>query len=229
MIDFHTHLLHSVDDGSRSLEESLKLLEMLSSQGVKKVFATPHFFAYKDTPERFFERRERAYSELISAYKPELINVSLGAEVAYFQGVSRMSALGDMRLFGTKLLLLEMPAERWNDYTVRELKELSCSGDIRLVIAHVERCKDYQPRSVWSSLIEHGVLMQTNASYFLNPKTSRRAVNLLKKGRIHLLSSDRHNVTSRPPRLSMALEVVRKKLGDDFITSMYGFLSEITV
>ena len=43
MIDFHSHILPGVDDGSASVEESLELLRMLASQGVDTVVATPHF------------------------------------------------------------------------------------------------------------------------------------------------------------------------------------------
>ena len=139
-----------------------------------------------------------------------------------------MSSLLDMRLFDTKLLLIEMPQEKWSDYTVRELVELSCSTDFTPVIAHVERYKDYQSKKTWNTLLDRGILMQANASYFINPKTKRRALKLLKKSDIHLISSDCHRIDSRPPRLKEAYDAVRAKLGEGFVTSMEGFLSEIT-
>lgn len=228
MIDLHTHVLPSVDDGSGSVEESLKLLEMLATQGVKKVFATPHFLADRDTPASFFERRARAFENLSSVDSKACENLFLGAEVAYFQGVSRMSALSDMRLGKTKLLLLEMPLERWSDYTVKELSELACSGSIRPVLAHVERCMPYQPASVLRSLLDSGIIMQANASFFLRPATSRKALKLYKRGVIHAVASDCHNVHLRPPRIGEALAIIAEKLGEKTVRSMCDLLEEIT-
>ena len=64
MIDFHTHILPKVDDGSRSLEQSLAMLNELKKQGVKKLVATPHFYANDESVESFLERRNRVYAEL---------------------------------------------------------------------------------------------------------------------------------------------------------------------
>ena len=64
MIDFHSHILPLMDDGSRSVEESCKMLEELSSQGVTKVAATPHFSANNETVEKFLERRKSSFGML---------------------------------------------------------------------------------------------------------------------------------------------------------------------
>ena len=228
MIDLHAHLLPSADDGSANIEESLKLLEMLTAQGVSQVFATPHFYADKDSPEAFFARRDRAYAELLSARPNHLASVAVGAEVAYFQGISRMSALSDMRLGTSKLLLIEMPIERWSDYTVQEMIELSCSGEIRPIIAHIERCLPYQPLRVRKTLLERGIVMQANASFFIRPKTARLALKLWKRGAIHAIASDCHNVHTRPPRMREAMDAVSARFGEEAINSMRAFLREIT-
>ena len=229
MIDLHTHLLPSVDDGSSSMEESLGLLEMLTSQGVKKIFATPHFYADRDTPEHFLERRARAYEALLSARRENLAEVDLGAEVAYFQGISRMRELPQMRLGSTRLLLLEMPPVRWSDYTVRELTELTCMGEIRPVIAHVERCMEYQPASVVRTLLDRGIVMQANASFFIRPRSARRALKLWKRGEIHVIASDCHNLHTRPPRIREAMDRIVARFGDGAIHSMCNFLEQITM
>ena len=228
MIDLHAHLLPSVDDGSANMEESLKLLEMLTAQGISQVFATPHFYADKDSPEAFFARRDCAYAELLAARPDHLASVSIGAEVAYFQGISRMSALSDMRLGASKLLLLEMPCERWSDYTVREMIELSCSGELRPVIAHIERCLPYQPSRVWKTFLENGIVFQANASFFIRPKTARLALRLWKRGAVHAIASDCHNVHLRPPRMREAMDAVSARFGEEALGSMRAFLREIT-
>ena len=53
MIDFHSHILPGMDDGSQTVEESLTLLEMLRAQGVDTVAATPHFYARENSRRCF--------------------------------------------------------------------------------------------------------------------------------------------------------------------------------
>ena len=57
MIDLHSHILPQMDDGSRSVDESLQMLAALAAQGVTDVAATPHFYASENSPERFLARR----------------------------------------------------------------------------------------------------------------------------------------------------------------------------
>jgi protein-tyrosine phosphatase len=217
MIDFHSHILPLVDDGSQSISESAELLALLAGQNVDTVFATPHFYATDDTPDAFFERRKSAYQLLRSNHigAPEVL---LGAEVAYFPGVSRMSALCEMRLERTKLLLLEMPIIKWSDYVVSELLELASSREIKPVLAHIERYIDYQHKSVVEKLLDSGILMQANASVFINPKTRRKALKMLKHGKVHFIGSDCHNLTVRPPKIGTAFEIIKKELGSEFLS-----------
>ena len=89
-VDFHSHILPGVDDGSRSVEESLEMLRAEARQGIGTVVATPHFYANHDTPERFLRRRAAAWEMLQTAMAQEagLPEVIPGAEVYYFSGIS---------------------------------------------------------------------------------------------------------------------------------------------
>ena len=60
MIDWHSHVLPALDDGSHSIAQSLEMLTMLKEQGVDTVIATPHFYANDESVEKFLERRERS-------------------------------------------------------------------------------------------------------------------------------------------------------------------------
>ena len=66
MVDFHSHVLPAVDDGSRDVAESIALLTDLAKQGVKTVVATPHFYANRHSVNRFLEKRQTAYEKLIA-------------------------------------------------------------------------------------------------------------------------------------------------------------------
>lgn len=226
MIDFHSHILPCVDDGSASLDESIALLKMLGSQGVTEVFATPHFDAAYDTPGSFLNKMDNAYKELIGALslqEQKLPTVLLGAEVMYFSGISRVSELSALTLGKTNLLLIEMPLGTWSEYSVQELINICSSGEFTVLLAHVERYFQYQSADVWNRLLENGILMQANASFFADTKTRRRAVRMLKRGEIHLLGSDCHNLSSRRPQMDEALSLIEKKLGKDFVFYMDSF------
>ena len=82
-VDFHSHILPRMDDGSPDVETSLQMLRSLRDQGVERVALTPHYYAHRSSVERFLKKRDDAYQQLLEAIgdepMPELL---LGAEVA---------------------------------------------------------------------------------------------------------------------------------------------------
>jgi protein-tyrosine phosphatase len=108
---------------------------------------------------------------------------------------------------------------------VRELVELAGKNRVRIVLAHVERYIKLQKRSVWDRIVDSGILLQVNASFVTSLASRRKALALLQDGVVQFLGSDCHNLTTRPPVLGQAAEVIRKKLGDDFLNQMqqYGY------
>lgn len=225
MIDWHSHILPGMDDGSRSATESVEMLRTLREQGVDTVIATPHFHADHESVESFLERRAHSYEMLCKEKKDAAVRILLGAEVRYYQGISRLSSLEDIKTEGTKLLLLEMPEIRWSESVVKEIEEISCSSQTRLILAHVERCLPLQRPDVWYRLIDCGVLMQSNAEFFCDVLTKRKALRLLGEGMISLVGSDCHGLERRPPLLDRAYETIKKRFGEDFVLQMqeYGY------
>ncbi|MBQ3081985.1 MAG: capsular polysaccharide biosynthesis protein [Clostridia bacterium] len=227
MIDFHSHVLPQVDDGSQSIEESCLMLKSLLEQGVDTVLATPHFYANSDSVASFLERRSAAYEVLKeeTADAPKLLP---GAEVRYYEGISRLEGLKDLRVENTDLLLLEMPMAKWSEYTVNELLAISRAKEYKPVLAHIERCFDFQGDGVWQNLLENDLMFQVNASFFLSPITRRKALRLLKKGFVHFLGSDCHDMETRPPRIGPAYKLLEKKLDADlfrrFVEYGYNFV-----
>ena len=225
MIDWHSHILPAMDDGSRSVAESISMINMQVSQGVSTVIATPHFYANDGTVDSFLNRRKKAL-ELLEAELPDgPPRILLGAEVKYYQGISRLEELKALRIENTKLLLLEMPVSRWTESMIRELIELSGKSGIRIILAHMERYFKFQDQSVWERIFESGILSQVNSSFFTSLATKRKALALLRDGRIQFIGSDCHNLTSRPPQIGKAFDIIKKKLGNDYISQMseYGY------
>lgn len=144
---------------------------------------------------------------------PEII---LGAEVKYYEGISRLDGLKSLCIQGTRLLLLEMPMKSWTEYNVRELIDISCSGKIIPVLAHIERYMRFQKNGVFDMLLENDVLMQINASFVCGMLTKSKAIALLGRRRAHFIGSDCHNMSDRPPNIGKAYEIIRKSLAKIF-------------
>lgn len=216
MIDFHSHVLPGMDDGSKSVEESLAMLEVSAGQGISYMAATSHFYPMENSPERFLARRAAAAERLRCAWKPGLPELLLGAEVYFFEGMSGVQELDALRLEGTELLMVEMPFSPWTERMVKELLAVHERRGITVMLAHIERYFRYQPKGIWDDLRDRGILMQSNAEFFLSWRTKRKACRMLAEGKIHLLGSDSHNMSARPPRLGEALSAVgehgRRKL-----------------
>ena len=230
MIDFHSHVLPGIDDGSGSVEESREMLEALAAQGVDLVALTSHYYASRHTPEQFLERRQAAFERLRPALTEETPQLRLGAEVLFFRGITRMEALPRLRLEGTRVLLLEMPFTAWSDGEVREVVDLCHDPEFVVLLAHIERYLKLQKAGVWDRLLSEGAMMQCNASFLLPVLQQRRAVSMLREGRIHVLGTDCHNMSSRPPRMNEAAAVLEKRLGRRearrFLDRSYDYLED---
>ena len=223
MIDFHSHFLPQIDDGSKSVEESLTLLQTSRAQGVTTMVATPHFYAEQNTPDRFLERRRRAWARLAPAYKSyegELPEILFGAEVHYFEGIARTDETLKLRCEGTRILLLEMPFSCWNDRMLDEIVELNRNPEIQVLLAHIERYLTWQKRSTVADLIDEGILIQSNAENFLSWPQNRKGLKMVKEKQIHVISSDCHNMEKRPPNIGAARDVIIKKAGRSIWTRL---------
>lgn len=219
MTDFHSHLLPGMDDGSDSVSTSLRMLDMWREQGrVDRICATSHFYAEHNTPKRFLAKRQAAYEALLEATEDigDIPEILLGAEVRFFDGVSSAEDLPKLCLQGTNLLLLEMPFVRWTDRMLAEVERISRRG-LQPVAAHLERYFRFNSGRTIEEFLDMDVLIQCNAEFFVDRRTSRKAIKLLKEERIHFLGSDAHNTDSRPPQMAAALEKIEHKLGSSAI------------
>ncbi len=227
MIDFHSHILPRIDDGSKSVDETLKMLGIMSAYGVKTVAATPHFDVEEQTADEFLQKRNAAYDLVIQNAPENIPQIVLGAEVRYYDGISHFEDLDKLTFQNTRLLLLEMPLTCWNKYWVDEICKLSSLGKITVVLAHIERYLKLQKSYVLDTLLQNGVLIQSNASFFINRSTSRKALKMLRKNQIHFIGTDCHNLTTRPPNMQSALNVIAKKFGNEFLNDFVYYGNEL--
>lgn len=216
IVDFHSHILPRVDDGSQSMSESLAMLRLEADQGIRHIVATPHFYAKHDTPERFLRRRAEALSLLQEKLRDQADapHIHAGAEVYYFSGMSDSEALSELTIAQKKYILLEMPSAPWTEAMYREIEAIYVKRGIVPVIAHVDRyISPFRTFRIPQRLVELPVLVQANAEFFLQKATARMALRLLREDKIQLLGSDCHNVSSRAPNLGAAVGFIEKHLG----------------
>ena len=225
-IDFHTHILPGVDDGSSDLTQSLQMLQMEADQGIHAVIATPHFYAHLDHPDCFLASREQSAKQLQEAMAahPELPELILGAEVFYFPGMSNSDVLTQLAIGGQRCILVEMPPAPWTPQMYRELEDIYAKQQLIPVIAHIDRyIRPLRTYGIPRALEELPVLVQANAGFFLQRSTAAFALRLLRDDRIHLLGSDCHNTTDRAPNLGAALSVINAKLGSECLNRIGGY------
>lgn len=229
--DIHSHILPKMDDGSASSAESIELLEEFAAQGVKDVIATPHFYPWSDEPEYFFDRRFGSCARLAQTIeargKSDLPTVHVGAEVAFYRGLARYRDLSKLCIVGTEYILIEMPFENWSNLMVEEVISIKSERSVTPIIAHIERYLPYMNETMLDALIEGGCVIQGNAAPLLKLFERRRIIDLIKKGKIHVLGSDCHNMKSRKPCLAEASKVLIDKIGDSAMTALNGNAWEI--
>lgn len=208
MIDLHTHILPGVDDGPRDLAGSLTMAEVAQANGIRVLVATPHI--REDHPRV----RPEEIAELARAVDAELaahgidVRVVPGGELAITRAVElsdeelRLVTLGGN---GTDLLL-ETPHGALPSVFETIAMDLIARG-FRVTLAHPELSREVQKRpEILRRLVDAGALVQLTASS-LEARWSRRgglARRALKERLVHVIASDAHSATWRPPDLSVA-------------------------
>jgi len=217
MIDFHTHILPSIDDGAAGREEALALIEALIKEGVEVAVCTPHFDASLTSMQDFVMQRSRAMQEL-GQVKLRLVAAS---ESSLHDYLFHYTDLGPLCIANTNYLLLELPfSARWDDRLYSMLGDLISYYNIIPIIAHIERYPAARGSGCANKLRDAGCLLQLNTSSLFDAEYRKKALKYIKKGYIDLLGSDCHDISRRPPVIRKALSLLEDKAGADLIGSI---------
>lgn len=221
MIDFHTHILPGIDDGSKNMDMTRTMLYLEKEQGVNEIIATPHFYASEMSVGHFVRRRNHSLNKVIKRiYEKEdtrLPAITCGAEVYYFPGMGK-SDLFPLCIEGTDLILLEMPFAQWTKDVYNDINRIIRYQRLTVILAHVERFYKFQRnKDIWNNIFELPVIAQFNAGCFKSFSKRRLAARFIKSGYPVVLGSDCHNVSGRYPNLAEGRSVLGKKLGDQIL------------
>ena len=214
-VDFHSHILPRMDDGSSDPQESVRMLQESFRQGITKMVATPHFYPEREYPDNFLKRRRDSVSALVQAVdglsaelKANLPDIYLGAEVAYFTGIGSSRAMKELSIVGTDYILVEMPFFKWDRGVIEDILDLKEKQGLNPIIAHIGRYARCVDEKTFDKLLSNDILIQSNAEFFTDRKASKKALQMLEDGRIHILGSDCHNMGERKPDLGEAMEII---------------------
>lgn len=227
VIDFHSHFLPCIDDGSKSVKMSLDMLRIMKEQNINTVVATPHFYADENRIDDFLNNREKAYSSIKAEIEKIGINIKLGAEVTYFQGISKADEIKKLTTEGTSILLLELPFDKWGESVIEEVYYLVHKRKFTVVLAHLDRYLSISENKKYiKKLIKMPLVVQINAGSFLDNKRKKKTVSLIKKCDKIVLGSDCHNLTSRKPNLLDCRNILSDDLGEKVIFKIDIFSEE---
>ncbi|MBQ8657654.1 MAG: hypothetical protein IJ506_00795 [Clostridia bacterium] len=201
MIDFHTHILPRLDDGAQDERTSLDLLQAEAAQGVTTLLFTPHYYAKIRNPEQFLDAREKAF-EKIKTEIPEKLRIRLGAEVR-FETETHLSAeqFQSLSIENTRYVLVELPfEEEWSESLFERLARLASESERVPVLAHIERYEEvHKNPKILNDFVRRGWLLQVTTGSFVDKRNASLAFAMLKKGFVHCLGTDAHNLDTRAP------------------------------
>ncbi len=233
-IDLHTHILPGVDDGPRSLEETVETIREAHRHGTRRLVATPHMFlegigdqgvasvrlCFRETQQQLAAMAgERRYSFLSE------VSLYLGAEnylcPGFLEAVERKRV---QTINGSRYLLIEFPPMLQEPHYLVALRSVQRQGYVP-VLAHVERYREFQRDSrKLERVIQMGGLTQVNASSVTGSLWSggrRRVLNWLRDGLVSMIASDGHDRSRRPPVLSEAYQALEARFPRDLLQAWF--------
>ena len=216
MTDYHAHILPSMDDGAENVEISLRMIGLLWEQGVRRVVATPHFYAHcESNVAEYLRKRQKAYEQILQAllaWKGNAPEIYLGAEVAIEQGISRLKGIETLCLGDSSYILLELPYGPFAHWMLEEVEAISNLYGLTPVMAHTHRYVRFYRKTQLSGLLQIDAVFQINNSAFRWLRERNFAWRVIKEGYPYLFGSDAHNMAERRPDWDFLRHKVRESV-----------------
>lgn len=215
-VDMHSHLLPGLDDGLKTLDQTISFLQQLQSMGYQKFICTPHILSdmHPNTPETILPKLDLVRNELAK----QNINIQVEAAAEYMIDLEfeQLIESGKQLLsFGpNNYILIEMSYMAESPNFEKVIFNLQMKG-LKPIFAHPERYTYFHGKfSQYERLIELGCLLQVNLlslSGYYGKEVKKAAELLFKKNMVSFLGTDMHH----DKHLSMLKELVVKK---DFLS-----------
>lgn len=226
MIDIHTHILYGVDDGVKTIEESILILKNMSENGITDVFLTPHYIKdssyisnVKNNTIKLNNIKEILLKNGIN------INVHLGSEIYITENILELLNNYELKPLGSSnYLLIELPMSgEYNNYMDIFLDLIDMG--YKVILAHPERYIYFHNHfNELISMHNNGILFQVNLESILGKygKRVKKAMKKLLKSKIvDFVGSDIHYNKSDYSYINESKNKFRKYLNDDEINTIF--------
>ena len=222
MIDLHSHILYGVDDGARTIEESLMMASQAAACGVTHMMCTPHF--HQGIFDNDINNIKLLVNELAEELSKNSIKIKLASAgevrltpdiVSWYQ-MKSLPYLGSWQ--GKELLLLELPHSHIPPGTENLIKWL-LKHNIQPVIPHPERNRDIM--ADYRKLLflkRQGCLFQITAGSLVKRFSERSyeiSCDMLTEDLVFYIASDTHDTKRRPNDMRLARDFIRSNYSEE--------------
>lgn len=195
--DIHSHFIPGIDDGAKTMEDSLLMISEMQKLGYKKVITSPHTMSdyYRNTTEIILNGRDNVKTAL----KEAEVNIELDAVSEYYLDYDFEKKLdeGPLLTFGNKYLLFEISYMNPPDNLYHIIFKMQLLG-YKPVLAHPERYNFWHKEfEKYDSFIDKGVLLQMNINSltgYYSPATKKIAEQMIDKNMISFVGTDCHHI-----------------------------------
>lgn len=218
MFDLHCHILPGVDDGARTMEDSLDMARMAVDEGITHILVTPHHM------NRDWINNKRSVIELMKVVQAEIdtegipLTLFPGQEIRIYGEILDDIARDNILFVDEthQYVMIEFPTSTIPSFTERLFYDLQSNGKTPIIV-HPERNRVIQesPNKL-KKLVDKGVLTQlTAASYTgaLGKKVQKLSRQMIEANLVHFIASDAHNTTNRAFHMKEAYELLAKDYG----------------
>jgi protein-tyrosine phosphatase len=220
MIDIHCHILPGVDDGAKSIEDSLLMAGEAAIEGIHTIIATPHLNSqYNNRKELILTK----VGELNQALKDAKIDVTIlpGQEPRIYGEILEDFEKDDIQtLNDSQYIFIEFPSNHVPRYTEKLLFDLQVKG-LTPIIVHPERNSELIERpEILFRLVEKGALTQVTAASlcgYFGKKIKSFSMQLIESNLTHFIASDAHNISTRSYKMEEAFNLIDSKFGTDYV------------
>ena len=202
-----------VDDGSKDVKMSVKMLEAEIATGVHTIVATPHFYLSEQSLESFLSARNAAYEQLLPHAQKLDTEIVMGAEVLYTHSLADID-MKKLCIGNTKYMMIELPYQKLSRNFIRSFHSFinSIYPDVIPVLAHAERYLNFTDEESLYDVLNCDMIVQLNSGSFKMFSPHIKFMhNLVKHDMAHLLGTNCHNLTSRAPNMDIAYKALNKK------------------
>lgn len=221
MIDIHSHILPSVDDGAKTLDDAIAMAKAAVAEGITTIIATPHHRnGTFDNDKQSIIQHVYALNEALRTNHIPL-TVLPGQEVRIHGELIEHYHDGDiLPLAETKYVLVELPSNHVPRYTEQLIFDMQLQGLVP-IIAHPERNSELieNPNKLYD-LVKKGALTQLTAASVagkFGKNIKKFSLQMIEANLAHLIASDAHNTTTRAFHLREAYDVIQKQFGSQAV------------